>query len=95
MEIKLIKDGAQYYLTVGEVDAWLDTLSAMRLDTILHEALVDDLVIGIWPNSAIVRILRYVADEYGGKTIDNIIKQMEARIKEYEDKASKQNPQGL
>ena len=37
-----------------------------------------------------IAVLKEVADEYPGKTIDNIIAQMEARKKEVENNAEKQ-----
>ena len=39
---------------------------------------------------ATIDTLKRVADEYPGKTIDNIIAQMEARKKEIENNAEKQ-----
>ena len=37
-----------------------------------------------------IAVLKEVAEEYPGKTIDNIIAQMEARKKEIENNAEKQ-----
>ena len=37
-----------------------------------------------------IAVLKEVAEEYTGKTIDNIIAQMEARKKEIENNAEKQ-----
>ena len=37
-----------------------------------------------------IAVLKEVAEEYPGKTIDNIIAQMEARKKEVENNAEKQ-----
>ncbi len=41
MEIKLIKDGGQYHLTIGEADAWLSAEDLADLEYTVSSAVID------------------------------------------------------
>lgn len=91
--IKLIKDGGQYHLTIGAMDVWLNSEEMTDLDnSIGWEIYGPDRTLLL---RSYISTLRSVAKEYSGKTIENIIQQLEARVKEYENKTSKKNPQSL
>lgn len=81
--IKLIKDGGQYHLTIGEADAWMNAEDINELT----QAIINTYTFG-WSDPLYLRdlicTLKRVADRFSGKTIENIIQQLEAIVKEVE-----------
>lgn len=81
--IKIIQDGTLFHLYIGDHSMWLNVDDLYRLT---HEIgklyrLPDNHPMRL---HGLIDTLKEVAEEYGGKTIDNIIQQLEARVKEYE-----------
>lgn len=81
--IKFIKDGGQYHLTIGESDAWMNAEDINELT----RAIISTYTFG-WSEPLYLRnlicTLKRVADRFSGKTIENIIQQLEAIVKEVE-----------
>ncbi len=83
MNIRIISDGGLFHLTIGDHSVW------MNLNDIYYllKEIID--IYKINDNHplrlrALIDTLKEVSEEYGGKTIDNIIQQLEARVKEHE-----------
>lgn len=81
--INLIKDGNQYHLTIGEADAWM---SAEDINE-LTQAIINAYTF-CWSDPSCLRglicTLKRVSNRFSGKTIENIIQQLEAIVKEVE-----------
>lgn len=84
-DINLIKDAGQYHFTIGEQSTWLSQEDIDHLAEILNDEIADaffDAQIKSLEITYCIKFLRKIAEEYSGKTIDNIIQQLEARLKE-------------
>lgn len=81
--IKIIQDGTLFHLYIGDLSVWMNVDDLYRLthEIVKLYRLPDNHPMRL---HGLINTLKEVSAEYGGKTIDNIIQQLEARVKEHE-----------
>lgn len=81
--IKIIQDGTLFHLYIGDLSVWMNVDDLYRLTNEIDKLyrLPDNHPMRL---HGLIEALKGVQEEYGGKTIDNIIQQLESRVKEHE-----------
>jgi hypothetical protein len=81
--IKIIQDGTLFHLYIGDLSVWMNVDDLYRLMNEIDKIyrLPEGHPMRLY---GLIEALKGVQEEYGGKTIDNIIQQLESRVKEHE-----------